>query len=186
MFGSSVILSGERKNMRRLQVADADVMRIAIQDEIGRSPESRYDHRLHGVLLISSGQSCYQVADLLGQSPRTVENWVRSFEQRGFAGLQEGRRSGRPSKVDETIRQALAHDLRQSPRDLGYPQTLWDGPLLRHHLAERFGLPIGVRQCQRLFHQLEFRRRHPRPVIAKGDLEAQAAYKKTPHAGRER
>ena len=172
--------------MHRLEIADADVMRIAIQDEIRRSSESRYDHRLHGVLLVSSGRSCYEVADLLGQCPRTVENWVRSFEQRGFAGLQEGMRSGRPSKIDETIRQVLAHDLRQSPRDLNYPQTLWDGPLLRHHLVERLGLQIGVRQCQRLFHQLKFRRRKPRPVIAKGDPVAQAAYKKTPHARRKR
>jgi transposase len=170
--------------MRRLQIADADVMRVAIQDEIRRSPESRYDHRLHGLLLVSTGRSCYDVADLLGQCPRTVENWVRSFEQHGFAGLQEGMRSGRPSKVAETIRQALACDLRRSPRDLSYPQTLWDGPLLRYHLTERFGLQIGVRQCQRLFHQLKFRRRKPRPVIAKADPEAQAAYKKTPHSRR--
>jgi transposase len=166
--------------MRKLQVSDADVMRAAIRDEIRRSPESRYDHRLHGILLVCAGRSCYEVADLLDQSPRAVENWVRSFERCGFAGLQEGVRSGRPSKVNDAILQTVAHDLRQSPRDFAYLQTLWDGPLLRYHLAERFGVQIGVRQCQRLFHQLEFRRRKPRPVIAKADPEAQQAYKKTP------
>ena len=38
---------------------------------------------------------------------------------------------------------------------------------------------MGVRQCQRIFHQLGFRRRKPRPLIAQADPEAKAAYKKT-------
>ncbi len=58
--------------MRRLKIADADIMRLAIQNEIQRSQESRYDQRLHGVLLSCSGMSSYEIATLLGQSPRTV------------------------------------------------------------------------------------------------------------------
>lgn len=58
--------------MRRLDVTDADIMRLAIQNEIQRAEESRYDHRLHGVLLACSGMSSYNIAALLGQSPRTV------------------------------------------------------------------------------------------------------------------
>ena len=41
--------------MRKLQIEDAEVMRIAIQQEIERSEESRYDHRLHGLLLVTRG-----------------------------------------------------------------------------------------------------------------------------------
>ena len=41
--------------MRKLEIADAEAMRIAIQQEIARCDESRYDHRLHGLLLLSSG-----------------------------------------------------------------------------------------------------------------------------------
>jgi transposase len=172
--------------MRRLEIKDADIMRIATQQEILRSEESRYDHRLHGILLICSGLSCYEVARLLGQSPRTVEYWVRRFERRGFAGIQEGARPGRPAGLDPSARQVVAQHLRRSPRELGYPQNLWDGKLLSHHLLARFGVRIGVRQCQRLFRQLGFRRRKPRPVIAKADPEAQRAYKKTRRPGSSR
>ncbi|EQD79624.1 hypothetical protein B1B_00114 [mine drainage metagenome] len=52
--------------MRKLRIEDTDLMRIAIQQEIGRSEESRYDHRLHGLLLVMAGQSCRQVADWFG------------------------------------------------------------------------------------------------------------------------
>lgn len=169
--------------MRRLEIADADIMRIAVQQEILRSEESRYDHRLHGVLLCCSGFSCYEVAEVLGQSARTVQYWLGRFAKSGFAGLQERPRPGRPAALDEATRRQIAQHLRQSPRSLGYLQTLWDGKLLSHHIQKAFGLHLGVRQCQRMFRQMGFRRRKPRPVIAKADPEAQRAYKKTGRMG---
>ena len=172
--------------MRKLEVKNAEFMRLAIQDEILRSEESRYDHRLHGILLVCSGFSCTKVAELLGQGRRTVQYWVRRFEQSGFAGLQEGFRAGRPPALDEETLEEVGADLRRSPRDWGYAQNLWDGKLLSHHLAQRYSVRLGVRQCQRLFRQLGFRRRKPRPVIAKADPEAQRAYKKTASPGRPR
>ena len=172
--------------MRKLEVKNAEFMRLAIQDEILRSEESRYDHRLHGILLVCSGFSCTKVAELLGQGRRTVQYWVRRFEQSGFAGLQEGFRAGRPPSLDEETLEEVGGDLRRSPREWGYSQNLWDGKLLSHHLAERYGAQLGVRQCQRLFRQLGFRRRKPRPVIAKADPEAQRAYKKTAAPSRQR
>jgi len=172
--------------MRKLEVQNAEFMRFAVQDEILRSEESRYDHRLHGILLVCSGFSCSKVAELLGQSRRTVQYWVRRFERSGFAGLQEGFRAGRPPALDEETLEEVGRDLRRSPRDWGYSQNLWDGKLLSHHLAERYGAQLGVRQCQRLFRQLGFRRRKPRPVIAQADPEAQRAYKKTPPSGGQR
>ena len=46
--------------MKKLQISDRDIMSIAIQQEIYRSEEARYDHRLHGVLLVCRGLSCYK------------------------------------------------------------------------------------------------------------------------------
>ena len=78
--------------MRPLQLEDAELMTIAIQQEISRSEEARYDHRLHGVLLVGQGLSCLETAQLLGQDPVTVQRWVHRFNQSGFAGLHEGER----------------------------------------------------------------------------------------------
>jgi len=169
--------------MKRLEIADAEIMRIAIQQEIVRSEESRYDHKLHGVLMVSSGFSCTNVAKLFGQSRRTVQYWVNRFEDDGFSGLQEVLRPGRPTALDKPIRRKVGQDLRRSPRDFHYGQTLWDGKLLSHHLAEQYEVHLGIRQCQRLFTQLGFRRRKPRPLIAHADPEEQRAYKKTPSHG---
>ncbi len=166
--------------MRKLIISDADVMRVALQQEIVRSDEARYDHRLHGVLLVCQGLSCAQAAQWLGQDPRTVQRWVQRFERQGFAGLREGDRPGRPRTLAAGQWAEVNRALRRAPRALGSRQNLWDGKLLAHHLATVHAVTLGVRQCQRLFHELGFRQRTPRPVIAKADPAAQAVFKTTP------
>src|ERR1700675_4679493 len=77
---------------------------LGLQQEIQRSEESRYDHRLHGVLLVAQGMTCPEVARLLGDAPRSVENWVHRFDRRGLAGLTEEEQSGPPSTRHWTVR----------------------------------------------------------------------------------
>ena len=79
--------------MKPLTIKDAETVILGLQDEIRRSGEARYDHRLHGVLLVAQGLSCPQVAHLLGDAPRTVEYWVQRFEKEGLSGLVGGRAS---------------------------------------------------------------------------------------------
>lgn len=165
--------------MRKLEIREAAVMSEAIRQEITRSEESRYDHRLHGVLMIAQGMTCYEVGRWLGEHSTTVQRWVGSFESHGFAGLREGERSGRPSRVAAGVLHKLERELRRDPRSLGYEQTLWDGKLLSHHLQKRHGVKLKVRQCQRLFRQLDFRLRKPRPEIAQADPVRQRTFKKT-------
>lgn len=164
--------------MQRLKIENVDIMKVAIQQEIVRSEDSRYDHRLHSVLLVCQGLTCPEVSKILGDSPRIIEYWVHDFIEKGFQGLREEKRSGRPSVIDGTTLININLDLRQNPASFGYTQNLWDGKMLSHHLKEKYDINLGVRQCQRLFNKLDFRLRKPRPVIAKCDDEAKAEYKK--------
>jgi transposase len=170
--------------MKTLTISDRENMILAMQDEIRRSDESRYDHRLHGVLLVAQGATCPEVARLLGDAPRTVEYWVRRFEERGFSGLAEGERAGRPRRLDDSQMERIEKVLRKTPIEAGMADGgVWDGKTLSAFLKQEFDLTLQVRQCQRLFRQLGFRLRKPRPLIAHADPEAQAAYKKTPQTG---
>lgn len=169
--------------MRKLQIEDAEVMRIALQQEIVRSEEARYDHGLHGLLMITAGQSCRQVAELFGEHGTTVQRWVRRFEQGGLDALREGERSGRPSAMNAGQWRKLQADLRKTPRDFGIAATLWDGPVLSEHLRRHYGVHLGIRQCQRIFRRLGFRLRKPRPQIAQSDPLKVAAAKKTSPPG---
>lgn len=170
--------------MKRIKIKDSKIMQVAIQQEIQRSEDSRYDHRLHGILLLNKGFSCYDVGEMLGHDSTTIQRWANSFNENGFSGLDEGIREGRPNTLDARQLEKLSKDLRKHPTTFKYEQNLWDGKLMAHHIREKYGIVLGVRQCQRLFHKFGFRRRKPRPVIAQGDPNAQKAFKKTPDVGK--
>jgi transposase len=143
--------------MRKLQIDDSSAIRIAIQQEIGRSEESRYDHRLHGLLLLAAGHSCREVAELFGEDETTVQRWVHRFEEGGLLALRESKRPGRPRSLDPLQWQELEGDLQKSPADFGLDAAMWDGVSLSEHLHRRFAVELGVRQCQRIFRQMGLR-----------------------------
>ena len=169
--------------MKSLQLTDAQTMVLVLQDEIRRNEQARYDHRLHGVLLVAHGMSCRQAAHLLGDAPRTVENWVNGFEQEGLRALSDASGRGRKSKLKDEHLLDVGRWLRTKPQTQGMEGNLWDGPKLSACLKKHHGIELGKRQCQRIFRQLNFRWRLPRPEVAKSDPARLAAHKKTRRPG---
>ena len=172
--------------MKALTISDREEMILALQDEIRRSPDARYDHRLHGVLLVAEGMSCRRASEILGDSHGTVVNWIRRFEKSGFGGLSDREGRGRPSRLKPAQLKQVEAALRRSPADYGLPAQLWDGPLLSSFLEKQFGVTLRARQCQRLFRSLGFRLRKPRPDVAQANPQLQAVVKKTPASGKKR
>jgi transposase len=165
--------------VRRTSIPDAEVFKAAIQDEISRTPEGRYFHRLHAVLHVLDGASSHETARLYGDSPRAIEYWVQRLTSKGLCGLLDGHHPGRPARLAARELATLRKDISRSPRELGYNQNLWDGLLLSHHLTRKYSISLSVRQCQRLFHQLGFSLQRPRRKAIEPDASLQEAFKKT-------
>ena len=165
--------------LKRKAIPDAETFIAAIQDEISRTQEGRYFHRLHVVLPVLRGASSYDAARLYGDSPRAIEYWVQRLLTGGLAGLGEGDHPGRPGRLSPTDQERLRTEIRRSPRELGYDQNLWDGLLLSHHLEQDYAISLSVRQCQRLFHQMGFTLQRPRRQAHEADPVQQEAFKKT-------
>ena len=164
--------------MRKIKITDAEIFISAIKDEISRRPEGRYFHRLHVVLHVLQGTSTYKASSLYGDSPRTIQYWIQRLISRGLAGLWDKERPGRPSQLSQSDHKKLRKEIRRSPRELGYEQNIWDGPLLSYHLKRRYSVKLGIRQCQRLFHQLGFTLQRPRAKAQEADPIAQEEFKK--------
>jgi len=165
--------------VRRTRIPDAEVFKAAIQDEISRTPEGRYFHRLHAVLHVLDGASSSDAARLYGDSPRAVEYWVQRLTSKGLSGLLDGNHPGRPTRLSANDLADLRKDISRNPRELGYDQNLWDGLLLSHHLIQKYSISLGLRQCQRRFHQLGFSLQRPRRKASEADGSRQEAFKKT-------
>ena len=139
--------------MKKLTISKTERVILTLEDEIGRSPESRYYHRLHAILLIVRGSSGQEVARLLGDAPRTVANWVKRFEREGLAGLMERSRSGRPRQLSEEQAAQIGAALRKAPRAFGLTGKVWDGRTLAAFIRQQWDVTLGVRQCQRILRE---------------------------------
>ncbi len=166
--------------MKKLAMPDVETFIAAIEDEISHTSDGRYFHRLHVALHALKTGDCYESARIYNHSPVSVYNWVHRLVERGLAGLEEGSRPGRPGKLSEAQQARLRKDLMLSPREFGYDQNIWDGPLLSYHLEKKYGVRLRVRQCQNLFHRLGYSLQRPRKKAAEVDPEKQSEFKKIP------
>lgn len=184
--------------MHELEIAGAGVLRLALREEINRSEQSRYHHRLHGLLMVGSGQSCNPVATLFAPAATTLQRWVRRFEGDpaspacAMSSLPDGparricvdgraqvgvraRAHHRPGALDMRRWQRIEADLRRVPAKLGLQANLWDGPVLSERLRRSSGVTLGIRRCQRMSRQMGFRPRKPPPRVVPSAPQAEAA-----------
>lgn len=140
--------------MHKLILGSADCIRELIHASVKTSCEPQFLHRLHCVLLVAEGRSCYEVARWFGKDPRTVERWVHALDEHGIEGLREHHAGGRPIKLDDNQMQRLALDLQKPPRLCGYPARRWSGMLLTRHIEGQYGVKLSARECQRIIRRL--------------------------------
>lgn len=138
--------------MKRLQAAPVEGIRLDLDIAVLASA-GKVVHRLHALLLVSLGRSCYEVAALLREHPCTVERWMNRYQECGLEGLREHPRGGRPSSLTSAQLRQLQAELLESPIKSHHRQSRWSGKLVALHLHRDYGLSYSVRHCQRLLTQ---------------------------------
>ncbi len=141
--------------MHKLEVTKPSAVQVALRYESEHSPQSRFLHRLHCLLLVGRGQSCYEVAEVFGDDPRSVERWVHKFQLQGVEGLRDKPHTGRNASLDDVQMRELAVVLTHVPRNLGYAADVWNSQLLRAEIFCRFGVNMSARHSLRLFRTLQ-------------------------------
>ena len=141
--------------MHKLEVTTPAAVLAALRHEGEHSPQSRFVYQLHCLLQVGTGRSCYQVAEVFGDDPRSVERWVREFQQHGIEGLREKPHPGRQATLAHSQMRQLAVALKSVPRELGYAADVWNNKLLRAEILRRFDVTLSARHCQRLFRVLQ-------------------------------
>ena len=167
--------------MRRLEIKNKELIQIKIQKYFEKSTESRFVHRLHGILLFikSEDESCDSIGKLFGNSPRSISNWINKLNESGdLESLRDVKRLGRPPRLNSSQEAELKLILQQPPENSGMTSNIWDGKTLSAYIEMRYGIILQVRACQRLFHKLGFSLKRARPVVSKGDEKKKAESKK--------
>jgi Transposase and inactivated derivatives len=168
--------------MKRIEVSNKEIITAKIHSYFEKNEEAKFIHRLHGVLLFinKEEESCDSIGVLFGNSPRSVSNWVKKVNDTGdIESLRSKPQPGRPSRLDSNQKEELKNILQKSPEESDMPCNLWDGKSLSSYIKTRYGIDLKVRSCQRLFHELGFKLKRPRPVVARANEEKKIESKKT-------
>lgn len=140
--------------MRSLKITDTALARTLVHAESRRSTDALFLHRLHCIALIAAGHGCDVVAAAFGDDIRSVQRWVRLFEEAGAEALTERKRPGRPPRLDEAALAALREGLAQAVPGPGRAGDAWTAENLRSAIERRFGVVYSRRHCARLLDTL--------------------------------
>jgi transposase len=70
-------------------------------------------------------------------------SWIKRFNEKGLAGLEDKSKPGRPPRHDQKVRSALVSLALQKPDTLGYPFKLWTLERLQTAFQEREGVHLS-------------------------------------------
>ena len=91
------------------------------------------------------GLGAPEIAAKMGLCGATVRFWLKRFNARGLAGLEEDTRSGRPATYSPEERSAVITAALSRPSDLGLPFASWTLDRLVAHLS---GQGVGMRRSR--------------------------------------
>lgn len=130
------------------------------------------------LLLTDNGPTTAELSELSGVPTRTLADWVKKADETHFEALRPQPHPGKAPRLSEEQYSQIKLTLTQEPEIYGY--QVWDGKALSDYIQKTYGVTLGIRQCQRIFHKLGFSRIRPQvfPALGEEDSEEREAFKK--------
>ena len=82
------------------------------------------------------------IAQIVRADPETVGTWLKRYQAEGVNGLADKPHVGSPGKVTAAYREQLLQAVRQRPRSLKQPYSIWTLQRLADYLAEQTGIRV--------------------------------------------
>lgn len=103
------------------------------------------------IILLAAEQSlvAVQIGIIVRLNEQTVRRWLKRYRAEGLNGLMDIPRPGRPPKVTSAYQQRLLQLVRQRPRSLDHPFSLWTTQRLADVLAEETGIRVDAETVRR-------------------------------------
>lgn len=134
-----------------------------------KDPDPELRFRAHIILLLGEGHSWDTIEAMLFCSSRTVDRWLKRFQDEGVAGLT-GRKRGRPFRLWQGWITILVYWVTcKFPSDFGFLRSRWSCAVLALLLRERHGVAVSRETVRRMLHRRNLVYRRPRPVSPPND-----------------
>ena len=131
--------------------------------------DAKFLRKVTIVNLLLNGATTSELSEPCGESSRTLSAWIKAVDEEGFEALRPKKQPGRPNKLTKEQKEEIKVAILSDPSTYGY--NVWDGPSLSDFILTHYQVTLGVRQCQRLFHQLGFSQIRPQAFPSKDHEE---------------
>jgi len=140
---------------------DFDALRLrALAKKAKAGPQAR---RLLALAAIYDGATRTEAAKIGGVGLQIILDWVIRFNARGPDGLLDGKASGRPSKLDDSQRQAIARMIESGPIPAIHGVVRWRLIDLAQWIYEEFRIAIAKQTLSRELRAMGYRKLSARP-----------------------
>ena len=111
------------------------------------------------------------IAAIVREHEETVRRWLKRYRAEGLAGLADRLMPARPTTITAAYRARLLAAVRQRPRALGQPSSLWTPRRLADYLAEQTGLRLSYETVRVALKVADIVLRRPQHTISSPDPE---------------
>ncbi|MBQ6628922.1 MAG: winged helix-turn-helix domain-containing protein [Methanobrevibacter sp.] len=136
---------------------------------VSSNDDAKYLRKVTIVNLMLNGASASSLSSSCGETSRTLSSWMKIVDEKGFEALRARKQPGRPFRLSPDQKEEIKVTLLSDSSDYGY--NVWDGPSLSDYIKRTYDITLGVRQCQRLFHELGFSQIRPQAFPSKDHEE---------------
>ena len=123
------------------------------------------------LLAVEEKMTAPQIAKIVRQDEHTVRRWLKRFNQEGVNGLYDEPKSGSPRRVTEAYRERLLVIVRQRPRSLDQPYSLWTLQRLVDFMAEETGLRLSTETVRLILKENDIVMSRPQHKVSSPDPE---------------
>ena len=137
-----------------------------------QTKDVRIRERTQIILLASEqGLTAPEISKIVRRNDQTVRSWIKRFNAEGIPGLYDEPRPGAPATVTSAYRERLQMVVRQRPRAVGQPYSLWTLQRLADFMAEETGIRVSKVTVSRVLADYDIVMSRPQHTVSSPDPE---------------
>ena len=149
-----------------------------LQQLYKKEKKTKSQLRLLTAILRKQGKTIDDIAFAVQKPRTTISDWLKRFEERGLAGLQDTKQPGKPTRLTKFQLKKLKSILEDSPEKQDLPFTLWTTKLIQYIIMKLFDVEYKMRNILNIVKSLGFVLKVPRQRNYKANKKAQEEFKK--------
>lgn len=141
-------------SMKPVRITNREATLEALIQRAKEIPGAWVGLKIAVLVLIKGGYRPAELNRVFGLSRQTMTRWVHEVNEGGLDALEKTPPPGRPSRLNDEQREAVAKDLNENPSRFGLPRGRWNGRMLQMHLKKHYGVDVKIRQARNYLNEL--------------------------------